>query len=136
MWLSPAGTSTSERTLFSKSNEGSITLSACGSLGYSFGGLGKSSGVSTPCCTVPANAWTHFALVRDFGSMKLTLYVNGIPMSSLATVLPYAQATTLAIAVVTGFSGRIADFQLYNTALTAAAVVALPNNPRSVCCQR
>ena len=86
--------------------------------------------------------WYHIALSRPQGSAgtEVTLYINGIASGTLGTGTDWGNAELFSLgqeydggpSVSDFFDGQIAGFKIFNTALTAAQVADLYNNPEKI----
>src|SRR5207249_4600497 len=82
--------------------------------------------------------WYHLAGVFDAAARTASLYVNGVLQSTLQFASPWRAGGHTAIgrarwngASVDWWPGRIDDARLYQGALTAAEIQALPGVPAS-----
>lgn len=81
--------------------------------------------------TSTANTWQHVVLVHDATTKKLKLYVNGSFVSEVTTNGTICGSDILDIGGRQGtaqYSGKISDFRIYATALSASDVLELYNN--------
>jgi Concanavalin A-like lectin/glucanases superfamily len=81
---------------------------------------------------LPLNAWSYLAATYD--GTTLRLYVNGVQVASRAQTGPIATsagALTIGGDALYGqhFSGRIDEFRIYATALTASEIQSDMNTP-------
>ena len=106
----------------------------------STGILCSTNGVTThtfPKTSIVANQWYHFAIVNTSSTPTATtrdLYINGVkqtPTSSTSDwicALDYLQLGKRST-TSDGFSGKISDFRMYVTALSAEDIMDLYNAP-------
>lgn len=137
MWLKPSVLN-ARRNPFAKAygGEGTITLEPDGQINYYYGVGGGNGGsyqgftMSTP---IPANRWTHLAVVRDLTAMTLKWYRNGVLVNQVAASYPAATVSTLPAYIghgyVSDFAGRISDVQVWSKALSAEQVQAVKDTP-------
>jgi hypothetical protein len=88
-----------------------------------------SASVGTWSCT--DNTWQHIVLVHDSVAKTLSLYVNGVYQSQVATDgTVYANSTLDIGGRQSGhqFNGSISDFRVYATALSANDVLTMYKN--------
>ena len=81
--------------------------------------------------TSTANIWQHIVLVHDASTTKLKLYVNGNFISEVATNGTIYNSDILDIGGRQGaaqYSGKMSDFRIYATALSASDVKSLYQN--------
>jgi len=87
------------------------------------------------------NQWHFVALSREQGGAGslLTLYVDGVELTSLGTGIDWDTATQFSLgqeydgASLSDFwNGLLSNFKIFNTALTAEQVADLYNNPEKV----
>jgi hypothetical protein len=82
------------------------------------------------------NEWYHVVMTHDGTTLKA--YFNGIEQASTASTFDYANADGLFYigrytgGSVTFYDGEASNFKIFNTALTAAQVADLYNNPEKV----
>lgn len=130
-WLRPTNFST-RRNPFAKAygGEGTMTIETNRQINYYYGTSGGNTspyGGYGSTSTLTLNTWTHVALVRDLGSMRVRWYFNGAQVSSRAA--SHASATagsnnlTLGEGYVANYIGDMDEFALYDTALSAAEVL-------------
>lgn len=97
-----------------------FTITSGGKLsGYAYG---KSpAGYHTGTATIPLNAWTHVAIVWD--SSYIYGYVNGVQDFKIACTGTFNGGTAQQIGIENtsgrAYTGYIADFKIYTTALSA-----------------
>lgn len=84
--------------------------------------------------TVPLNAWTHIAFVRDSATQRLTFYINGVQDAggwktyNPARIVSSGVTTKIASRGDAGSNflpGKTDEVRIYNRALTPAEVLAL-----------
>jgi hypothetical protein len=82
------------------------------------------------------NQWYHVVMTHDGTTLKA--YFNGVEQASTASTFDYANANGLFYigrytgGAVTFYDGEAANVKIFNTALTAAQVADLYNNPEKV----
>lgn len=129
MWLFPTSFS-ARRNPWNKAygGEGTITQETNGILNYFYGTHG---GNNTPyqgfgSTVLTLNQWTHVTIVRNFTTMKLTWYFNGIQVSQANCSFSYATAGSLPALIGKGYTspylGKIDDVRIFNIALTQAEI--------------
>jgi hypothetical protein len=142
MWVKP--TFNGKMTAFDKcyGGEGSITVEENGKVNYYYGPAGSAADPSQAfesSFVLKQKVWTHIAVVRDLGSMKLLWYKNG-ELSNQA-IAEYAAATASDLSAMIGkgfsdkaFKGSIEQLQIFNYALTPEDVgdVMAVNSPIAV----
>jgi hypothetical protein len=115
-----------------------IFTNAAGVIGFFYGTTTSTGGTNYfSSTTLQLNTWAHIAVTFSVGT--LTLYVNGIASSSVnpggfLCGAGGGNITNLMIggsnlsAPTNAFAGYIDDVRIYNTALSAADILALSNN--------
>lgn len=84
--------------------------------------------------TSTANIWQHIVLIHDSETKKLKLYVNGSFVSQIDTdgTVYGSDVLNLGGRSIAEYSGKVSDFRIYATALTADQVKELYNTPVSI----
>jgi hypothetical protein len=131
-------------TPFAFNNGGSNNGSCCyvfpsGAIGLTVTSTGNpaGNGVTSSASAISINTWYHIAIV--FNGSTALLYLNGTQLLSVSYTGSLCMAnnasqvmTNMMIGVMTinysSFAGYVDDVRLYNTALSAADVLALSNN--------
>ncbi len=91
----------------------------------------------TPAGSIPLNTWSHIGLVYNGG--VATLFINGVASGTPSVVHSESFNTTLELgyAIVGSdnhFKGRLDEVSFYNSALTAADLLAITNaGPKGKC---
>ena len=140
-----AGSIAQNRTIFSKradeSNKIQLYFSAGSGLSLSIGNGAASLVDATTTVAFPINTWTHVAAVYNAAgganADKIKIYLDGVQAdlsftgtmpattnSNAAPVLLGAETTTPG---TTAFKGKMNDFRIWNTARSAADVLASVN---------
>ncbi|ONI79157.1 hypothetical protein ALI144C_25285 [Actinosynnema sp. ALI-1.44] len=106
----------------------------CGALSFGGARVGSTDRNVNGTGAVPANAWTHLAVIYDATTIRL--YVNGVQVSSVASAGNLAgSGNPLRIGgnLIWGeyFCGPVDDVRVYNRALSAAEVTADRSTPVS-----
>ena len=80
--------------------------------------------------TSTANIWQHIVLIHDSETKKLKLYINGSFVSQIDTngTVYGSDILKLGGRSLAEYSGKISDFRIYATALSADDVMALYKN--------
>ena len=125
--------------VFSYSERGIIFTFNFGSIVVYYRHSGGSWGAITiPTDKIKLQEWNHCAIVIDYNNDLGKVYINGhevVGISSLAGANIAYDSNALTIGAQAGskfFDGQIAGFKIFNTALTAAQVADLYNNPEKV----
>ena len=125
--------------VFSYSERGIIFTFNFGNIVVYYRHSGGSWGAITiPTDKIKLQEWNHCAIVIDYNNDLGKVYINGhevVSISSLAGANIAYDSNALTIGAQTGarfFDGQIAGFKIFNTALTAAQVADLYNNPEKV----
>lgn len=138
-WIYPMGAYPSNRANplgKSYSGEFSITLNADGSLNCYFGNWTANCNYTGSTSTymelltnqsIPLNAWTHVAFVRDLDNLKFSAYFNGQFLNSNtfpADFLPVS--TTCPLYIGNGYrgmiTGKMAEMRIWKSARSAAQI--------------
>ncbi|MEW6427535.1 MAG: LamG-like jellyroll fold domain-containing protein [Thermodesulfobacteriota bacterium] len=134
MWIRPTSLAArSNPWNKSYAGEGTITLETDGKLNYYYGNLGYDGGTSgvhyqqfTLASAIPTNVWTHIAVVRDLGAMKLRWYKNGELVNETNAQFATAKASGNAVRIGYGYAGsyigQLDEVELWTRPLTAAEI--------------
>lgn len=97
------------------------------------------SSYTFPKTGIVANTWYHFAIVNTGASPTATtrdLYINGVKQTATSSTSNWTYANTLDYLQLgkrsttsDGFAGKISDFRMYVTALSAEDIMDLYNAP-------
>jgi hypothetical protein len=133
-WVNPTVVDSSWRDVIYKANdcfylEATSAWDGVPAGGGSFGSDDVAVGAAT---ALPLNVWTHLAVTYD--GATLILYVNGVPVSSLAqagAIQMSADPLQIGGDDLFGqyFAGAIDEIRIYNAALTPEQIVADMSTP-------
>ena len=130
-WLYP--TTNDFGTMF---NSGGYSLyrTSSGTISWSASGYG----IFTTSTPAPINTWTHYAVSRTSGTMKV--FVNGVQQTSVSNTENYAFGTSLTVGKLNNntwpFAGYLAGYRfvggtgLYNSAFTPAVALTAVTNTK------
>ena len=125
-WLYPQNGSTAftDNALYCVLNGMAINL-------YAYGR--SNAWLYTPAC-LTANAWNHVAIV--YSATERVVYVNGAEVAKDTISSTFTARATLDIGYGTtttrGFNGKISDFRVYRTALSARDIIDLYQSRTSI----
>lgn len=130
-WMYPTNNDTG--TMFS-SGSYSMFRNTNGTVSWSH----TNYGIYTTTATAPLNTWTHYAISRTSGTMKV--FVNGVQQTSAASSENYTFGTSLTIGKLSNntwpFAGFLAGYRfvggtgLYSSAFTPAVALTAVTNTK------
>jgi hypothetical protein len=125
MWIKPTDFAT-RRTFFNKTygGEGTINIETSGLVQYFYGSRGSDGWPYqnvAAATAIPANSWSHIAIVRDLKAMKLRIYINGVKNyeTNANITVPTTSTANLLIGngYTTYFKGGIDEVGIYSGVL-------------------
>ena len=146
MWVKPTTflNSNKHQILLSKAydGEGAIyLLGGSGKIAYYYGiSSNNYNSIITNNNSLNLNKWNHICVVRDFSSMKLKWYINGIKVKEVNITSPYNHARTTGNSLTIGkknstnhynFKGEIDEVEIYDIALDDKTVNDIYNNEKN-----
>ena len=86
-----------------------------------------------------ANEWYHFVIVNpgDATSLDRKLYINGVEQTAITSTSNWSYGVDQfqlgkRVSTSDGFKGKMSDFRMYSTALSADDILELYHTPASI----
>ena len=112
-------------TIFKSGKSGSIVILSDSSGSWQMAsGQGLLSQAQKSCGTIKAGVWYNYGIVytETAASSNETLYING---TAICSWTPEYSTSTLVSSTLGPVNGTMTNFQIYNTSLTAAQMLAI-----------
>jgi hypothetical protein len=132
LWLNPDVVSGRQGVIFKHyNNEYELIFEPSGAMNF-YHGDGSFEEIVAPAHNIPANTWTHVAIVRDHSAKRVKWFINGLSQGSDDyTKNPAISNNNVQIGKRSdsqAFNGQVDEIKFYAAALSDSEVATVYNN--------